>query len=146
MAHYSFRAACGLTPVPGENLFKSWAAAQKMSINNLLPSIKFTGIKQPDLSIGSLLLGNFSSYKNTTEFSFKIQQLQADDPDALLAGGYLEARPVYSTASFKMEGNNGHEYRTHHLGMDFWSDANTPVHAICDGEIISFKDLSLIHI
>lgn len=140
LAHYSFRAACGLTPVPAEKLFTEWIASQKISINNLFPSIKFTAIKQPDLSIGSLLLGNFSSCKNTTEFSFKIQQIQADSPDTLLAGGYLEARPVYSTPSFKLEGNNGPEYRTHHLGMDFWTDANTPVHAICAGEIISFKD------
>jgi murein DD-endopeptidase MepM/ murein hydrolase activator NlpD len=140
LAQYSFRASCGFSPVPQEKLFKEWVASQEMSINNLFPSIKFTGIKQPDLSIGSLLLGNFSSYKNTTEFSYKIQELQAENPDILLAGGYLEARPVYSTASFKMEGNNGPEYRTHHLGMDFWLEANTPVHAICDGEIISYAD------
>jgi 4-aminobutyrate aminotransferase-like enzyme/Ser/Thr protein kinase RdoA (MazF antagonist) len=140
LAHYSFRAACRLDPVPKENLFKDWATSQEISIKNLFPSINYTGVKKPDLSIGSLLLGNFSSFKNTVEFSYKIQQLQANNPDTLLAGGYLEARPVYSTDSFKMEGNNGHEYRTYHLGMDFWLEENTPVHAICDGEIISFAD------
>jgi 4-aminobutyrate aminotransferase-like enzyme/Ser/Thr protein kinase RdoA (MazF antagonist) len=140
LAHYSFRAACGLPPVPQEELFKGWAASQKISINHLFPYISHSTIKQPDLSIGSLLLGNFSSYKNTDEFSYKIKQLQATDPDVLLAGGYLEARPVYSTASFKTEGNKGPEYRTHHLGMDYWLEENTPVHAICDGEIISYAD------
>lgn len=140
LAHYSFRAACGFTAVSQEKIFKEWAASQHLSANSLFPGIKYKSIIQPDLGIGSLLLGNFSSYKNTEEFTYKIQQLQNDNPDALLAGGYLEARPVYSTSSFKMEGNNGPEYRTHHLGMDFWLPENTAVQAICDGEIFSFAD------
>lgn len=140
LAHYSFRAACGFTPVPQEKLFKEWAASQNLSINNLFPDINYKRIIQPDLGIGSLLLGNFSSYKNTEELGYKIQQLQHENPDTLFAGGYLETRPVYSTPAFKMQGNNGPEYRTHHLGMDFWLPANTAFHAICNGEIFSFAD------
>ena len=139
-AHYSFRAACGLPPVPEEKLFKDWAASHPFTLNNLFPSISHSAIKQPDLSIGSLLLGNFLSYQDTSEFLFKIQQLQANNPHTLLAGGYLETRPFYSTASFKVEGNNGPEYRACHLGIDFWLKENTPVHAICDGEIMNYAD------
>ncbi len=140
LAHYSFRAACGLIPVAKEESFNQWAASQHFEVTNLLPGIKYNRVIQPDLSIGSLLLGNFSSYKNTAEFSYSIQQLQIDNPDALLAGGYLEARPVYSTSAFKLEGNCGPDYRTCHLGMDFWLEANTPVHSFYDGEIMSCVD------
>jgi len=139
-AHYSFRNACGYTPVPQQTNFINWAASQQLSIKDLFPEITYKKIFHPDLSIGSLLLGNFASYKNTAEFSYKMQQLQLDHPDALLAGGYLEARPIYSTASFKLEGKNGTEYRTLHLGMDFWLKENTAIHALSDGEIFSCVD------
>jgi 4-aminobutyrate aminotransferase-like enzyme/Ser/Thr protein kinase RdoA (MazF antagonist) len=138
LAYYSFRSACGMIPVPAEKLFTEWAVKQQLSVTDLFPTYPFQQIKQPDLSIGSLFLGNFSSYQNTKEFSYKIKQLEENNPNTLFAGGYLETRPVYSTNAFKIESNNGPEYRTYHLGMDFWLKENTAVHAICDGEIVSF--------
>ena len=135
-AWYSFRNACGYSSVPEEKLFNEWASSQQFTFKDLFPGMKYLHIKQPDLSIGSLFLGNFSSYQTTSDFSLKIQQLQANNPDTLLAGGYREPRPVYSTDAFKIESNNGPEYRTYHLGMDFWLKENTPVHAIYDGEIV----------
>ena len=135
LAHYTFRNACELTPVSHEKLFKDWVKANSFSVKDLLPTIRYTQLKQPDLSIGSLFLGNFSSYQNSTDFNYKIIQLQKNNPDTLFAGGYLESRPVYSTKAFKIEGNNGPEYRTYHLGMDFWVKENTPIHAICDAEV-----------
>ena len=142
LAHYSFRAAGGLLPVPETKLFYDWAASQQLTINDLFPLRKYLKIKQPDLSIGSLFLGNYSEYQNTVEFSHKIQQLQSENPDSLLAGGYLEPRPFYSTSAFKIAGNNGPEYRTCHLGLDFWLKEKTSVHAICDGEIVSYANNS----
>lgn len=139
-AHFSFRTACGFSASPNEREFTKWAATQKMTMQELFPSLTHTSIIQPDLSIGSLLLGNFSTYHDIDTFSYKINQLQKKHPKAVLAGGYLEARPVYSTNAFIIKGNNGPEYRTHHLGMDVWLPANTPIHAICDGEIFSFAD------
>ncbi len=140
LAYYSFRSACGLIPVPQEESFNQWAAQQQLSFADLFPTCHYQQIKQPDLSIGSLFLGNFSSYQNSNEFSYKINQLEENNPNTLFAGGYLEARPVYSTKAFIIDSNNGPEYRTYHLGMDFWLKENTAVHAICDGEIVSFKN------
>ena len=143
LAYYSFRASCGMIPLPNELSFKQWAAKKEFSIKDLFPSQKFQKIKQPDLRIGSLFLGNFSSYQNTIEFSNKIQQLKEKNLDTLLAAGYLEPRPVYSTDAFKIEGNSGPEYRMYHPGIDCWIDKQTPVHAICDGEIFNFADNSI---
>lgn len=139
-AYYSFRSACGMIPVPTEKMFNEWADTQRLDINDLFPSQKFTGIYKPDLSIGSLFLGNFSSYNNTFTFSKKINEIEATHSTALIAGGYLEPRPFYSADAFKIESNNGSEYRTYHLGIDCWLKAGTAVHAIFEGELIACAD------
>ena len=143
-AHFSFRAACGFTPVPHQSAFEDWATTQSMSLHDLFPTISFSNIYKLDLSIGSLFLGNYSEYKSTPIFTTKINQLQAENAQQLLAGGYLEARPLYSTKAYEIEGNDGPEYRTVHLGIDFWEKEGTPVHALFDGEVVgsvfSFAD------
>ncbi len=136
-AHFSFRSACGFTPVPHQKAFSDWAATQPLSVQDLLPTLSFSNVYNLDLSVGSLFLGNYAEYKNTAIFTSKIKQLQAENPDALLAGGYLEPRPLYATKAFEKEGNNGYEYRTMHLGVDFWYKEKTPVHALFDGEVVA---------
>lgn len=58
--------------------------------------------------------------------------------DALIAyGGYLEKRPLYSDKSeFTIDGVT----RNVHLGIDFWTSADTKVLAPIEGEIHSFKN------
>ncbi len=136
LVHFSFREACGFTPIPHQKAFEKWAALQSFSVHDLFPTLSFSSIYALDLSIGSLFLGNYSEYQNTAIFTAKINQLQAEEPDKIIAGGYLEPRPLYATKAFEMEGNNGYEYRTVHLGVDFWEKENTAIHAILDGEIV----------
>lgn len=142
-AYYSFRSACRFTPLAQEKLFTQWAAKQKFSLLDFFPTHNFTETIAPDLSIGSIFLGNFSTFYSINAFNYKMQQLQTDYPTALLAGGYLEARPVYTTEAFKIKSNNGPEYRTYHLGIDYWLPQNTAIHAICDGEIVCSIDTAI---
>jgi 4-aminobutyrate aminotransferase-like enzyme/Ser/Thr protein kinase RdoA (MazF antagonist) len=135
-AHYSFRAACGYTPVPHQNIFDNWAKTQYFSLNNLFPARPFSTVQPIDLSIGSLLLGNYGDYLNIHTTTAKINQYQAEHNDKIIAGGYLEPRPFYATKAFETEGNSGYEYRTIHLGIDFWEKENTPIHALFDGEVV----------
>ncbi|MBL7816734.1 MAG: aminotransferase class III-fold pyridoxal phosphate-dependent enzyme [Saprospiraceae bacterium] len=135
-AHYAFRAACGFTPVPHQIAFEEWAAEQHLTLHDLLPKSTFTEVYPMDLSIGSLFLGNYSEYQNTAVFTQKVNQLQAEQPHKLLAGGYREARPLYATKAYEIEGNEGPEYRTIHLGVDFWAKEGTPIHALFDGEVV----------
>jgi len=72
--------------------------------------------------------------------SRKISRLRDSNPGRLPAGGYLEVRPFYTTEEFLSEGNNGPQYRTVHLGIDFWVEAGTPVHAFGDARVLSIKD------
>ena len=141
--YYSFRSVCGFTPLPHEKIFAEWADAQQLNLHDLFPTLNFTEIVSPDLSIGSLFLGNFSNFYNLDAFDYSMQLLQKKNPNALLANGYLEVRPVYTTDAFKIQSNNGPEFRTHHLGTDYWLPAQTAIYAICDGEIVCSIDTSI---
>jgi 4-aminobutyrate aminotransferase-like enzyme/Ser/Thr protein kinase RdoA (MazF antagonist) len=139
-AHYAFRNACGMTAMPSQTAFEKWASEQDFSLKTMFPSLTFKHVLPVDLSIGSTFLGNFSEYQNDAIFTAKMLQLQLENLQALLAGGYLEARAVYTTKAYEREGNSGFEYRTIHLGLDVWADARTPIHAFMEGEVYGFHN------
>ncbi len=136
-AYYQFRAACGMNAHPHEDQFSKWAGTQELSLNAMFPNAKKEAITLLDLSIGSTWLGHKNEYEDDDIFSFKIDQLQKENPHTIIAGGYMEPRPIYTTDAYKREGNNGNEWRTYHLGIDFWLPALSPVNAMIDGEIYS---------
>jgi len=133
---YNFRNACGYTPHPKEHEFKNWAANNKISLNTLFPSLKIKSVTHVDMSIGSAWLGNKEEYSDTDITEYKLKQIEKENPESILANGYLEVRPFYTTNAFRMDGNNGPQYRTVHLGTDFWVDAKTPLHAAYDGKVV----------
>lgn len=139
-AYYSFRAACGFDPHPEEEAFKKWIKTQTLSLLDLFPSIGKQLAQAVDMSVESTWLGNENTYNDNALMTLKLQRLQQLYPDALLAGGYLETRPLYCTNAYKRESNNGTIHRTIHLGMDFWLAANTPIHALWDGEVFSLHN------
>ena len=134
-AYYSFRNACGMTAHPLENEFENWAASNKISLTKMFPTIQVETVTVLDMSVGSTLLGNLNEYGDAEISEFKLKQFQKYHPKTLLANGYLETRPFYTTDAFKSEGNNGPQYRTVHLGTDFWVAAQTPVHAPFEGVV-----------
>ena len=54
----------------------------------------------------------------------------------IAVGGYGEHRIIYSSSDHY---NNDINPRCIHLGIDFWTNAHTPVYAPLDGKIHSFK-------
>jgi len=137
LAYYSFRKACGFTPVPSEQTFKNWTEKQHFSLTTLFPTQSFNEVFCLDLSVSSTWLGNISEFNDIDLFNYKINTLQKEKPNSLLIGAYDEARPLYHTESYKKEGNNGPEYRTIHLGVDFFVPSETPLHSFMDGKIVS---------
>ncbi len=132
-----FREACGYTPHPNEPKFKNWASKNHFKLSDLFPFIQNTdGIHSLDLSVSSSWLGHENDFNDTDLFQFKIGKLQKQVPNKVIAGGYLEPRPFYTSAAYNDIGNNGRENRTLHLGTDFWLPQNTAVHALFDGEIV----------
>ncbi len=137
LAKYHFRQACGFTSHPKELEFLSWAQQQNSSVKDLFPSIGQNTVQAIDMSVSSTWLGHASEYTNLELGEFKMDQLRKENPDSVFCGGYTEVRPFYSTDNYVIEGNNGPEYRTIHLGIDFWLRAQTPVHVPVDGEVFS---------
>ncbi len=133
---YNFRNACGYTPHPKEKEFQNWIANNKISLNTLFPTLSIKKVTHVDMSIGSTWLGNKEEYSDTDITEYKLKQIEKDNPESILANGYMEVRPFYTTNAFRMNGNNGPQYRTVHLGTDFWVDAKTPLHSAYDGKVV----------
>jgi len=135
--HFSLRRACGLSAHPEQDEFITWAKTTKIGVEQLFPSKNSSDCFPIDLSVSSKWLGHLSDFANFDLFQFKLDQLQKNHPNKIIAGGYLEPRMVYSTDAYEKLGNNGKESRTIHLGIDFWLPAGTPVHAVLEGEIVT---------
>lgn len=135
-AYYSFRSACGMCAHPQQRAFEKWTASQSFSLKELFPSVQKEAVYPLDLSVSSAWIGHEQDFNNLALFDFKISQLQAQHSDKIIAGGYLEARPIYTSTTYDKIGNYGRESRTIHLGVDYWLPAGTAVHAILAGEVV----------
>lgn len=136
-AYFSFRAACGMNAHPNASAFEQIAKNTNITLNTLFPSINANMVTPLDLSVSSTWLGHEADFSDLDFFQFKIDQLQKEHPDSIIAGGYSEPRSVYTSNAYDKIGNSGRESRTIHLGVDFWLPEQTPVHAILEGEIVT---------
>ena len=136
-AHYSFRKACGYPAHPQEGAFSLWASANSFKLSSLFPSLGRESIRHLDLSVSSTRVGDREVADDLELFQFKLDRLQAEALDKIMAGGYLEPRALYNSEAYDRMGNSGKESRTVHLGIDFWVPVGTPVHALFDGEVVT---------
>lgn len=135
-AHFSFRDACGYEAHPKSKSFKDWAEKQSFELNHLFPTIDKNDLHHVDLSVSSKWIGHQEEFNDLDIFQFKIDRLQKKNSNKIIAGGYLEARALYTSDAYDKIGNSGKESRTIHLGVDFWVPSSTPVHALFDGEVV----------
>ncbi len=131
----AFRHACGFAVHPNSEKFAQWALKKKFKLAELFPTINKEKIHHLDLSVSSKWIGHQEEFNDLDLFQFRIERLQSQYPNEILAGGYLEPRPLYTSSEYDKIGNSGRESRTIHLGIDFWLPAMTPVHALLEGEI-----------
>ena len=135
-AQYSFREACGFTAHPNKSQFEVWASNHAFQLSELFPSIQLNEVHHIDLSVSSKWIGHQEDFSNLALFQFKKEQLQKEVPTKIIAGGYLEPRPIYTSSAYDRIGNYGRESRTIHLGIDYWLPSKTPVHTVLDGEVM----------
>jgi len=140
LANYNFRNECAYDPHQNEVMFKRWADENSVDLKNMFSGLNFNDVINVDMSVSSDWLGHKNEYNDDYLTTLKLKHLQDKYPNSLIAGGYLETRPVYWTDSMKKEGNNGYEYRTVHLGIDFWVGEGTPVHSLFRGKVFSIYD------
>ena len=134
--YYQFRNACGFSPHPNENKFITWAKSQNRLLKELFPTIEKNDYYFLDLSISSKELGLLLDFDDIDAFQHKLREIQKRNPNAVLLGGYLETRPIYTSNVYKRIGNLGHEWRTMHLGVDFWLPEETSIQALYDGRVV----------
>jgi 4-aminobutyrate aminotransferase-like enzyme/Ser/Thr protein kinase RdoA (MazF antagonist) len=141
LVHFTFRNASGLEPFPKNTLFQNWFDSQKGKFAKIVNfDLSSDEVYAMDLSVGSLELGNNSDFDTPPKFNQKINSI-LDEADAKIGvGGYGEIRPFYTTDAYEIEGNNGPQWRTVHLGTDIWVAAGTPLFAPLEGKIHSFQN------
>ncbi len=150
LAHATVRHACGWEPCPKNAEFVDWAKRHR---KDLLALQVLTGLTYTptwlDLSVGSPDLGNYADMEDSQLLNQKIAvPLTAELPESnvsrlpsnVLIGRYDEARPFYTTDAYEVRGNEGPEWRSVHIGLDFFLPPGSPVFAPLDGTVHSFQD------
>lgn len=140
-AHFTFREACGLSPVPHSGRVKQWMAANAGSAASVTdadlrtaPSLVF------DFSVGSTFL---SADPASVDLARQTKRIFAEMERAgavVGIGRYNEARAVYSSAQFGLSKNPTDERRTIHLGIDLFVEAGAAVRAPLAGVVHAFAN------
>src|SRR5229473_864513 len=141
--HYTFRAACGLPPVPQSEKIKQWLKASAGSAASILDvDLRTTPILIFDLSVGSTFLGANPDAAETPALSEKIFHAMKRAGASVGVGRYDEPRSLYSSPLFGASGNPTDERRTVHLGLDLFVEPGAPLRAALDGVVHSVANNS----
>jgi 4-aminobutyrate aminotransferase-like enzyme len=132
LAHYRFRDACGLPPVPHASRLTTWLAAQDAA--PLLPAVDLRTAPVLDLGVSSRLLGADPAAAETGALTRTIFGAMERAGAPVAVGRYDEPRLLYSSALFG-GGTPIDERRTVHLGVDLFVAPGSEVHAPLDGVV-----------
>lgn len=135
-AHYTFRRACRLPPVPGSESVVAWLRAHAAEFAPVLdidlrkaPSLVF------DLSVGSLLLGADPHATETATLTETLFGQMREKGVQVGIGRYDEARLISTSPAFATGEHPTDERRTIHLGIDLFLTPGSPVYAPLDGTV-----------
>ena len=109
---------------------------EKVSVRDLFPTLAFSNVACPDMSVHGNFFGKDINHEDLEEAARNLELFQDRFADSILANGYLEERAFYNTPAFERNLNGEIEYRNIHLGTDFWVNAHTSVHTPFGGEVI----------
>lgn len=133
-AHYTFREACGLPPVPKAGAVRKWLAAHASSAASLLDvNLRGAPCQVFDLGVGSTFLGADPGAAATERLSEKIFGELKKARNSVGVGRYNEPRLLYDSPLFGTGGNPTDERRTIHLGFDLFAAAGSAVYAPLEG-------------
>ena len=134
LAHYYFRAACGLPACPQTAPLVDWLRRQ--SFAPILGSpLTEENSKTLDFGMTSRLLSRVRDLTDPTTYGAALRE--ALDADRIGIGYYNEARPIYQADIFAIDNQ---QRRTIHLGVDLFAAPDTPVFAPLAGTVHSLAD------
>jgi 4-aminobutyrate aminotransferase-like enzyme/Ser/Thr protein kinase RdoA (MazF antagonist) len=135
-ALYTFREACGLDSVPQSAGVRRWLEGHGRSAASLFDADLRTAANVVfDLSVGSELLGADPRNSDTSALASRIVDEMRRENASIGVGRYNEARMLYTSPLFGADASPLEERRTIHLGMDFFAEPGTPVHAPLEGVV-----------
>ncbi len=136
LAHYTFREACSLPPVPGGAGVEDWLRARGDTAAPVLdvdlgttPSLVF------DLGVGSRFLGADPGTLETEALTGRIFGEMRKAGVEVGVGRYDEARGIYLSGLFGAGERPTDERRTVHLGIDLFVEPGSVVHAPLEGVV-----------
>ena len=134
LAHYGFRAACGMTPHPRAAVIA--AHLESISSASVLPwKLASEKIHVFDLSVGSTEIPGLDLVEDVERLTEHLFSRMKGEGARLGVGRYDEARGLYTSETFRPKEG---EPRTVHLGIDLFVEAGTEVKAPLAGRIHSF--------
>ncbi|MBL7826942.1 MAG: aminotransferase class III-fold pyridoxal phosphate-dependent enzyme [Saprospiraceae bacterium] len=151
LAHASLRHACGWEPHPTHAAFVAWANENRPRFSPIVEANLQEAVWL-DLSVGSPDLGGWADIEDAQKLHRLIDQTlyeatltsnpQNANSGKLLPGigKYNEVRPFYTSDAYEVQGNEGPQWRTVHIGLDVFLPPGTPVFAPYEGVIHSFQD------
>jgi 4-aminobutyrate aminotransferase-like enzyme/Ser/Thr protein kinase RdoA (MazF antagonist) len=149
LAHYTFRAACGLPPCPRTAKVVRWLRDNKDGFSPVVGADAAGGIVL-DLSVASPLVsgpptdsqsgsGVLEGERCRAATEVLFGQMKAAGA-AVGIGRYNEARMLYVSDAYRTESDEMPEGRTVHLGVDLFMQPASPVFAPLDGAVHTFQD------
>ena len=141
LVHYTVREACDLPAHPKMVQFTAWA---KQRVGEFAPlvtaDLRDKSSLWLDCSVGSPELGNYADIADAELLHQQILATMRATNAEVAIGRYNEARPFYTTDAYEVQGNEGPEWRSVHIGLDVFMPAGTPVFAPLAGVVHSFQD------
>lgn len=135
-AHYTFREACGLVPVPQTEKIHRWLASQSQTAAPVLDTdLRSSPCVVFDLSVGSTFLGADPGAADADNLQETISRRMKEANAPVGIGRYDEARLLYTSPLFRSSDSPIEERRTIHLGIDLFAAPGTEVHAALDGVV-----------
>ncbi len=135
-ARYTFRHACGLSPVPQSPRIVQWLVQHATEFAPVLgQDLRVTPVVPLDFSAGSALISSQTALNEPALLDQRIQHLLDRAGATIGAGGYDEARLIYH---WPLE-PRASEPRTIHIGLDLSAPPGTPIFAPLDGEVYGFE-------
>jgi 4-aminobutyrate aminotransferase-like enzyme/Ser/Thr protein kinase RdoA (MazF antagonist) len=137
LAHYAYRSACGLAPVPHGPAVIGWLSERRRPFAPVLENdLGRDPIVVLDLSVGSRMLGADPASHETPRLSALVDEAMKEAGAAVGVGRYDEARTIYDgSAAFAADGGPLAERRTVHLGLDLSVPPGCSVRAPLDGTV-----------
>ena len=128
--------------VPGSVAVSLMVGRQRVS-NSLRcsdPRSRADEVHVHDFSVTSVTIGSIDEWRDQRRFSELVDQELAATGARAGIGRYDEVRAIYTTDLFRVEGNDGPEWRTVHIGIDVGAAPGTAIHAPLAGTIHSLRD------